>query len=67
MVVVMVLAMARKNNTLYRLTKFRFSYHIHVYAPSGVHQHFTYKSYSQAAFVFSKLSGYKFNNQLNLF
>jgi len=63
----MVLAMVRKNNTLYRLTKFRFWYHIHIYHTSGAHQHFSYKSYAQASFIFSKLSGYSFNNQLNLF
>jgi len=67
MVVVVVIAQVRKSNTLYRLTKFRSWYHIHVYAPSGAHKHFSYKSYAQASFIFSKLCGYNFNNQLNLF
>ncbi|MCB9258479.1 MAG: hypothetical protein H6612_03920 [Ignavibacteriales bacterium] len=63
----MVLAQVRKNNSLYRLTKFRFWYHVHIYHPNGGHSHFSYKSYKKAAFIFSNLTGHSFNNQLNLF
>ena len=69
-----LLANVRKNGHLYRLTHFRGWYHVFIAQPNGAFNTFSYRSYAQATFIFSGLTGYKFNNnqnnsknQLNLF
>jgi hypothetical protein len=66
--VAMLINSSKKNNRFIRFTKHLNKYHINIYFANGLHQHFTYKNYKQAAFIYSKLTGSaQSNNQLNLF